>query len=321
MRVLIILRLSALACGFTTLPGADPDYFPLQVGNQWVYHETGLGAGEPIVLEIPKAEVIEGRLYHQVRGFPGGEVWLRMSENGTLLAFDTAARRDRVWAAFGTAEGQRYDTEISECNKTAVIDSKRAKFRGPVGEFDQALHIAYPPGNCADAGITEEFYLPYVGLVQRTNTTIAGPRTVELTYARLGGVTVISAPEVAFTLSLDRARYVLRDQPPVMTARLTLRHTQSEPIRLTWPSGQRFDLEIRNERGDRVYRWSDGKAFILVFGVEEFVHGEKNFAVQVPLAEANSRALPPGKYVAEGWLATSPKVYAATVGFEIVAAP
>jgi hypothetical protein len=321
MRILIILILSLLGGSPAALPGAEPDYFPLQLGNQWIYREAGLGAGEPVVVDIPKAEVLEGRFYHLVRGFPGGDLWLRMGENGTLFAFDTGARRDRVWVAFATPEGQRYDTEISECNRTAVIDSKRAKFRGPVGEFDQALRIVYPPGNCADAGITDEFYLPYVGLVQRTNTTIAGPRTLELTYARLGGVTVVSAPEVAFTLSLDRAKYAVQSPPAVLTARLTLRYTQSEPIRLTWPSGQRFDLEIRNERGDKVYRWSDGKAFILIFGVEEFVHGEKNFSVEVPLADANSRALPPGKYVAEGWLVTSPKVYAATVGFEIVAAP
>jgi len=164
-----------------------------------------------------------------------------------------------------------------------------------------------------------------VGLVSRTLTTIAGPRTLELIYARLGGVTVVSAPEVAFSLAIDRAVYVIDPQraAPTMTARLTLRAVhQAEPLRLTFPSGQRFDLGLKNERGDVVYRWSEGKFFTLAIGTETLSHGEKNYVVAAPLAGKDSRPLPPGNYVAEGWLTTmGPRAYSASVGFEIRPAP
>ena len=70
--------------------------------------------------------------------------------------------------------------------------------------------------------------------------------------------------------------------------------------------------ELRNEKGEEVYRWSTGKGFIQIFRTLKIGPGEKNFAVIVPLDN-----LTPGKYVAEANLATdNPKQYVASVPFE-----
>jgi len=298
---------------------AAQDYFPLHTGNQWIYRETGLGAGSPQIVEVVRAATIEGQVYSLVAGFPGGDAWLRTDEQGTLYAYDPVTRRESVWAVFSTPEGGTYATSINECNRTAKVDSRRARVPLPIGEVSNGLTISYPAANCADAGLSSDVFLPYIGLVQRSAITIAGPRTLELIYARVGGVTVLSEPEVAFSLTLDRAVYAEKLTTPVITVRLTLRVT-SDPVRLTYASGQRFDIVLKSGDGKEVYRWSDGKAFTLALGTETFGPGEQNYVVEIPLADAAGNRFAPGRYVAEGWVATmGEKSYVASVGFQIAA--
>jgi len=100
-----------------------------------------------------------------------------------------------------------------------------------------------------------------------------------------------------------------------MTARLSVRNTTGAPIELVWPSGQRYDFVIRDEKGQIVWRWSEGRAFTLVFGTESF-SGERNYTELIRLGR-DGKPFQPGKYTLEAWLATQPRIYAATAGFEI----
>jgi hypothetical protein len=294
-----------------------PDYLPLQVGNQWIYRSPDV-VTDPLVLDIPRAAFLDGRGYVLLRGLPDGEVWLRMSEDRTLYRYNPDTRREEVWLPFGAPVGQRFETTINQCNPTGAIESRQAEWKGPIGEFNNALEVEYHIGACADGGMLSDFYLPYVGLVQRTFQTIAGPRSIQLVYARLGGVTYVSAPELSVSLALDRFVYPSTEGTPALAARLTLRNTRLDPISLTFPSSQRFDLVIRDERGNEVYRWSDGKVFMEVVGTEEIGSGERNYAVTVPLAARGGAPLPAGRYTTEAWLTNvSPPRFEAKAGFEI----
>jgi hypothetical protein len=136
----------------------------------------------------------------------------------------------------------------------------------------------------------------------------------DLSYARIGEVTVVSAPEVTFSLTLDSAVYF---SGPVM-ARLTLRAVQPSPLSLNFRTSQEFDLVVKNGAGDMVYRWSDGRGFAQVLHSLSLGAGEKNFTVQFPLADSKGAALPAGVYTAEAWLTTEvPQLYRAQVAFEI----
>jgi hypothetical protein len=132
-------------------------------------------------------------------------------------------------------------------------------------------------------------------------------------------------PAVTFGLSLDRAVYfcpTLPSAPAQLLARLTLRNTLADPLRLDFPTPQVFDLAVRDERGEIVYQWSDGKYFPQVLHSETIDQGEKNYAVSVRLANRGGAPLPPGSYLAEAWLTTSGgRFYAARVGFAIVRPP
>jgi hypothetical protein len=308
----------------------QPDYLPLMAGNQWVYRSSGRLGTTTWILEVVKPEVLDGRVYWRVRGLPGAagsEALLRMEEDGTLYVRSAeSGAAEAVWAAFGAREGEIYRTGIDPCNREARIESRLARYTGPVGEFSQALRIVYPPASCADAGLTEEVFLPYVGLVRRTMTTIAGPVSYDLIYARLGGVTYVAEREISFQLSLDRPVYFADFMPPVdprrsvpeMTARMTLRDTHPDPIPLSFATGQSYDLVLKTEDGREVYRWSEGKAFTEALRRESLALGERNYVVVVRLADKEGKTLPEGRYVAEAWLTTmGPRLYAATAGFEV----
>ena len=314
---------ASFIAGRNLTPCETGDYFPLAPGNAWIYRGGGVWTGTFLTLEITQTQVFRGNRYFLLHGFPQQDYWLRETANGSVVAYDPAQSAEKLWWAFQSPLGQQYTTFLpGVCCGVAVVNSRKATYKGPVGEFDNALEILYP--GVFQVGIARELFLPDIGLVYRNQAT-GGPSygSWDLLYARVGATTVSAAPELSFRLTLDNSIYTANMMPPVpapapvMTARITLRNT-GEPITLIFPSGQTFDFEIRNDKGALVYRWSDGQAFTMVFRTETFGPGEKNFTIQAGLAGADKNPLPQGKYVAEGWLTTQGvKVYDASVGFEI----
>ena len=179
-----------------------------------------------------------------------------------------------------------------------------------MGQFTNALAIDYPPANCADAGITSELYLPYVGLLQRTQTSLAGPVVYDLVYANLGGITTIAAPERSFTVSVIDPGSAPGGQA---TVRLTLRNARAQPLTLTFPTAQRFDLVLRDGNGAIVYQWSAARTFAQVLGMLQ-VTLEKTWVVQIPVG-----SLPPGRYTVQAGLSTQPVNYRGQTTFDLPA--
>ena len=292
----------------------QPDYLPLQVGNQWVYRSQQ--RGQPLVMEVLKSGVFDGNTYYLTRNFLNSDAWLRTRDGGTLVSYDPNTKQESELAIFGADEGAAYTTSIDPCNSVARVGSRHAVAQAPIGQFDNALSIDYSPPKCADAGLVSESYLPSIGLVERTRETIAGPRTYALSYARIAGILVISAPEVTFSVTLDSAVYT-RSAPQPM-ARLTLRVVQSGPLSLTFPTSQEFDVVVRNAAGAVVYRWSDRQAFAQSFHTLSVGPGEKNYAVQFQLMDAQGNAFPEGSYTLEASLTTAgAQPYRAQVAFAI----
>lgn len=303
MKKIALLASFAAAAVFGQPAG---DFFPLQVGNQWVYHASGRTATmEPVTASIVRTSEFGGKTYFLYAG-PQGNSWIRAGQDGALYLYDTAANAEKVVIA---PDGV-VTPFTNECNQIGRVTSTNADYKGPLGAFGGVIEVRYGPGTCRDAGIERELYLPYVGLIQRTVTTIAGPLTYDLVYARIGGVTVVTAPETSFTVALDASEYEVLSTARV---RIALRHTGPAPLKLEFTSGQIFDVVVRNEAGERVYVWSADKVFIQLVQTIE-VNGERNWTALVPLVN-----LPPGKYTAEAFLTNSgPRRYSGTVSFSIV---
>lgn len=279
-------RTSTASLLFAAALSAQTLYLPLDEGNIWVYG----GTRGTFTVEVGASAVFHGQQYRSVRGlFGSGEAWLRNDGEGRVLLWDERAGQELVILDAAAPEGVPWATWADPCNRHARIETRNGRYEGPVGQFDNVLRIRYQAGPCLDAGLEIEEWLPWVGLLRRVQSSIAGPQEYELVYARLGGVTYVRAPMTGFGLALmPVAGRVL--------AFMTLRHTLDWPLILNFSSSQRFDLSIYDSQGAEVYRWSRGKAFLAVMGREE-VRGEKTWVAELPLAD-----LPKGDYAVRAWL-------------------
>lgn len=299
-RLVCALTLSATFCS------AAPEYFPLQTGNSWAYRVTQGRLSRPATIEVGATQTIDGREYFSVRFFERN-VLVRPGEDGSLVSYDPELKSESTWLPFGSSDKQPVQTSFDSCSKTAAIESRAAKVSTQLGSFDNALELRYQ-ANCADAGITVQYFLPYVGLLLHETASIAGPVRHELIYSRTG-LTNIDARINAFTLALDGPYKA--GQTTEALARVTLR--SSETQKLTFPSGQSSDLRITNANGDSVYFWSADKLFAAVIQEVTVGPGEKSWLMSFPVSQ-----VPPGKYKAEGWLTTTPRLYSAQVSFDII---
>jgi hypothetical protein len=302
----------------------QPDYFPLHVGNQWVYRVSGTRESEPLALSITRGSSFNGVPYVLLEGWGQGNFWLRQDANGNLYSYSPEAQAERLWYSFFAEPGQAYRNELPWCCGTGRVVSRNARYQGPVGNFQTALEIGDP--TVFQLGLVRELFLPYIGMVHRTLNT-GGPSVMvlDLIYARVGGVTVVEEQSISFRMSVDRTLYFSDQMPPAtperavpqLTARLTLRNTQDRPLMLNFPTSQNFDLIIRNDKGEKALQWSDGRVFPQVLQPMQVGPGERNFVIVLRLGVQN-RPLPPGRYTAEAWLTTEGRpAFWAQTAFEL----
>ena len=301
-------------------------YFPLAVGNTWAYEIEGRAVSGSRRVTVTEQVDVGGVIYYRLEGYAPRPALVRRTPQGRLVEYRADTGGDHLWYDFGVQEGGVWSSELPfDCTGEAKLVSRNTQADVPAGSFEPALVIRYGSTICADAGIEEEVFAPRVGLLRRTEITIAGPRSLVLIEARVGGA-VISAAEVAFSLSIDRPVYVPNLFPPldperaipVLHARMTIRNSTAAPLVLNFPSGQRFDLVIRNTNREEVFRWSANKLFTQALGKIELSPGRRSFTVEAPLGAGANQPLPPGTYTADAWLTTEgPPAYRASVAFEI----
>lgn len=315
--------------------GAQTVWMPFEVGNTWIYRASGPGSVPGYTVRVDRAAVLGGQTYYAVVtenniiGFisvaplaqggpaadPGnGPLWLRNAADGRIMMWDERTSSERLYLDTAAEEGPTSPTGVDPCNAWSRIQSRSANYTGPIGEFNYALHVRYGFGACADAGIDSDLLLPWIGIVSRTYQTIAGPRRYDLVYARLG-VTVVSAPELTFSLTLDRSVYTANLMPPFMAdravpsilARITLRNTTPDPVKLDFATGQVYEMVLWNDQGKVVWRYSDGRAFTQAFHSITVSKGERTWSETIPLAApgASATPLPEGRYVLDCWLTTT----------------
>lgn len=302
---------------------AQADHFPLGSGNQWVYRSEGAGFTTVFTVEVKQSQSFNGKDYFEVEGFPEqNRVWLRNDGAGKVWMWDVEARAESIWIDFAAQPPSVFKPGSDPCASSAAVETREGEYKGPVGEFKNALVVRYAPGSCADAGLERDVFLPWIGLVRRTSQSFIGPRNYDLIYARLGA-TVVTGGESGFSLTLDRAVYTANLMPPVdprrsvptAVLRLTVRNSGGEPLELSFNSSQRFNIVIYDSAGKVVYNWMAARLFMPVTGKESIL-GEKNWTEAIPLAMGDI-PLPAGRYVAVAELMAEGKPFSATVTFEI----
>jgi len=286
---------------------AQAQYFPLQVGNQWIYRVDEGPVKELKVAEVLRAETIDDKEYFVYKGIQGEAARIRVTAENKLVQLN-ADGSESLWADFNAAEGDSYLTSFDPCTGRGRIESKKATTELLSRVWENGIQVSYSAASCADAGVTDDLFLPGLGLAQRSYQSFTGPRRYKLSYARIGNASIVTSGEYSFRINLSQKTYAPR---AIFNLRLTLENWTKEPFKLHFNSGQRFDFAIRDAAGETVYYWSANRLFIAQVS-EEVVTGEKNWTV------TEEMDIKPGEYVLEAWLTTDRKpAFKAQVPFTV----
>ena len=152
-RVLISMkfRLLLIACGILAWPALAAEYFPLAVGNQWVYRLDG--ATERVVTTIGQNREVAGQTYFVYAGLDGPSGLLRRNTQGQLLVRQPDGA-EGVWADF-TAD--RWETAVAPCPGAATVEARDRRVELGRSSFANGLVIRYA---CAEGGVVREVFVP-----------------------------------------------------------------------------------------------------------------------------------------------------------------
>jgi hypothetical protein len=246
------------------------------------------------------------------------EWWYRVDDEGRIFVLSETGQ-ERLWLDA---------TPSPDPSAVLRIVATDQVYSGPVGTLPHAIRFQ---AAISSLNFVTGTFARGVGLVRQRTNLMAGSsggflEGLELVYARLGGTTVLSAPELAFGLSVERTVLSLTpgnvtncavpcyfvacglvpatDPPgtfkPCLRTRIILRSTGEDPVTLSFPSGQIFDLELTNEGGRVVYRRSDTMTIDPMPLTQTYGPGETNYWQQVPLYVRPNEPLPAGRYTLTG---------------------
>lgn len=298
-------------------PEDRTDYFPTRVGMTWVY------VGQP--MEIAR----QVRLAGAERSLPPrtyfwdfqGQRRIRKADDGRI--FEVREGKERLLLDLNAAEGASWTIEgggedILDGSVMTVI-SRTGRVEVPEGIFENVLHLGIKPNpHLSDAGVTEAWFAPGVGLVKWTETTIAGPQTYEL--AKFDPA--YSDPIVIEPLPVEPRRPLeeyanraaeVRDGVRYEIGTMQASYAQGDVIEMQYRvtavdgeatfqfgSTQQIDFRLDNADGDIVWAWSANMLFGKALTSLALSPGEsRSFEAQLNL---DYELLPGGDYTLLGWM-------------------
>jgi hypothetical protein len=330
------MRLTALVFLAACLAAQDvPDYFPLQVGNQWIYRVSG---NELYTLSVDRTQEVNGQTWYVLRRDGGPERWLRFDgpgrlleliNNGEILAADFAA----------PAGGGGFYSDGKP-----HVTTRTGSYRGPMGTFEGTV-LSIEIGTATSHEVHQ--YLPWVGRIGSSfslrggSASLVPPRREDLVYARVNGTNVFAAREFSFGLTTDRPVYELafgkmdncyyvgfpaaqataENFLPCLQARVTLKNTGNDPVTIPLSTEYIWELELRASNGDVVYRAQSAEGPVRRRALVGNP-GEVNLTKMVPLYSGefpNIKPLSPGRYRLTARLLDDPSDpgYSASVTLEL----
>ncbi|HEX5229079.1 MAG TPA: BsuPI-related putative proteinase inhibitor [Bryobacteraceae bacterium] len=163
---------------------------------------------------------------------------------------------DLLLSSFEIAPGDSFLARQRQCpEEEGQVEEQPVVHDGPAGPWS-ALEIKYMNFSCADVGDQLEQYVANIGMVRRVVETIAGPRTYDLIYARVGSQ-VITAGENGGA----RVTAVVGHEALTWEATLRIEQPDGKALKLSFPSSQEYDFRLRDSGGVILWTWSADRVF------------------------------------------------------------
>ena len=281
-------------------------YFPLQVGNWWIY-EGFLGN----VSVTDRVTAANGFDYFVLDGYLGKRQ-VRVSRFDVVSELNAAGGEDFLWYMLGAPVGTTWEFRLAPGRDSClsgvsmVVASRTDVVRVPAGEFRNVVRLERRgPVRCGDFALGSEWFAPGVGLIRRQQLTISGLETSELLEAQVGGM-LVRHPRYDASLSLDQPLYtydlfppVGSDPFPILRAVFLLRNESDTPLSFSFLGCKRATFSILNAAGQQVlgaqvpvYPCSDPTAPVDF----TLANGSWGIAASFQLKTTSGSVLPDGRY-------------------------
>lgn len=299
----IVLSL-LIAAGAANLTAAE--FLPLAPGNNWTYRDAT--TGHSFNIRVGTQFYINGKVYHSLDGYADTKLLVRTNEYGNIVYLDEENNTEPILISFEPLQRGWWEGYHRQCPTMGQTQEKRGTHEGPGGRWSDVLEMVYRSHTCADAGPNSEQFAENIGMLRRVDNTIAGPRTYDLVYARVGTQTISATRTGTFRLTAANGT-----EPGTWQA--TLRVELPESIRLRFPSSQEYEVRLRDASGAIVWTWSADKLFLQQVQ-DRLIPNGWNATVTVPHPPTPATIVTePFRYTLEAWLTTAegePKLGAVT---------
>jgi len=246
-----------------------------------------------------------GSQWKQVSNYLGKEVmWLKTSAN-SISTLSQQSRSVKL-VNFNDPIGTRYSVNLDSCTQSAILAGQVQSMTTLAANFDSVVRVEFD-GYCNDAGLVSAWFSPEAGLIKWTEQTIAGTVDYELEYAKLAGMNYPAYEGIEVSANFP-AEPIMLNETDSVEAYITLSNQTSEPIELTFNSGQLFDIYLYDSNDKLVNQWSSGRMFTQAFQTIILESGQnKRFGDSLELKDLDGNQLDIGSYKLKIEVKTSTK--------------
>lgn len=235
-----------------------------------------------------------GSQWKKVSNYLGKEaMWLKTSANSisTLSQHGNPVKLIN----FNDGIGTNYSVDLDTCTQSATIAAKSQSITTLAATFDSVVRVDFN-GYCNDAGLISAWFSHDVGLIKWTEQTIADVVDYELEYAKLAGMNYPAYEGIEVSANFP-AEPIMLNETDRVEAYITLSNQTSEPIELTFNSGQLFDIYLYDSNDQLVNQWSNGRMFTQAFQTIILEPGQnKRFGDSLELKDMSGNKLDIGSY-------------------------
>ncbi|AUD79299.1 hypothetical protein CW740_08595 [Kangiella profundi] len=243
--------------------------------------------------------------WKQLSNYLGKEMmWLKTTD--TFISALSEQSRSVKLVNFNDPVGTRYSVNLDSCTQSAIVAEKSQSMTTLAATFGSVVRVDFD-GFCNDAGLISAWFSQEAGLIKWSELTIAGEVDYELEYAKLAGMNYPAHEGIEVSATFP-AETVMLNEVDSVEAYITLTNQTSEPVELTFNSGQLFDIYIYDRNDQLVSQWSSGRMFTQAFRTINLQPGQKErFGGSLELKDLSGSPLDIGTYKIKIEVKTSTK--------------
>ena len=194
---LFFILSSLLGCTTTAQTIQDSSFFPLAIGNKWIYQNGNHTYSDTVT--VVDTQQVSGKLYYAVQQHSSYRyLWFRNDSNKVYMVDTVAVRLDpsnvREYLLYDFSAALEDNWTVTFSSNVGIIDcdyggkitlkSKNDTMITPTGTFTHCYSFSHN-SPCMDAGIYKEFFASGIGRVAYFEVTFHGMEILVLSYSNI----------------------------------------------------------------------------------------------------------------------------------------